>query len=375
MKKFKLIILLTICMIFTNDLFSQIRISEEIQSSKIALQESNKLYFVDFWATWCAPCINAKKYLTTIQKQFPKDFYVISLTQETPEVVKKYLVRKPSDLTIAIDYDKETFTKHNIRSLPEGILFNASGKIVWQGHPADLSSRDIKSLLNRNSERIAVNKFIELKAYEKVKATKNVTSPEEDFELMASDLTSGILEVNELKKYTSYVGSLKSILAYLFNANDEQIQLASSIENKYYKLNIMHDSRKHKNLAKHILKKLKLKVENSTKNGEAILFQLSQPKFWDTHQIEWGTDNPKYLIDDTQIQADNVSFDDIKYRLSNLLEMPVLVDAYDNTSLHDWQIHYKYFELMETDLLENFGIEIEKINTEYPIYIIQKKTP
>jgi len=375
MKKFKLIILLTICMIFTNDLFSQIRISEEIQSSKIAVDASNKLYFVDFWATWCAPCINAKKYLTTVQKQFPKDFYVISLTQETPEVVKKFLVRKPSDLAIAIDYDKETFTKHNIRSLPEGILFNASGKIVWQGHPADLSTSDIKRYLSRNSERIAVNKFVELKAYEKVKATKNVASPEEDFELMDSDLTSGILKVNVLKEYTSYEGSLKSILAYLFKAYDDQIQLGSSIENKYYKLNIMRNSRKHKNLVKHILKKLKLKVENSSKSGDVILFQLNQPKFWDTHQIEWGADNPKYLIDDSQIEADNVSFDDIKYRLSNLLEMPVLVEAFENTSLHDWQIHYKYYELMQTDLSENFGIDIEKIKTEYPIYIIQKKAP
>lgn len=375
MKKFKVIILLTICMIFTNDLFSQIRISEEIQSSKIAVEESNKLYFVDFWATWCAPCINAKKYLTTIQKQIPEDFYIVSLTQESPETVKKFLLKRPSELAIAIDYDKETFTKHNVRSLPEGILFNASGKILWKGHPADLKPEEIKRFIRQNSDRLSVRSFVELKAYERVKEVKTTYEPEEDFELMTSEKSSGILDVKKSMDFTTYEGNLKSILAYLLGTGDNQVQLSTDVMNTYYKLNIMHDSRKHKNLIKHILKKLKLKMENSLKNGEAVILKFDEPRFWDTNQIDWGNDNPKYLIDDAQIQADNVSFNDIRYRLSNLLELPVICDSYENSSLHDWQIHYKYFELMQTDLVENFGIDIEKVSVQYPMYTIQKKAP
>ncbi|MBT8266345.1 MAG: TlpA family protein disulfide reductase [Bacteroidia bacterium] len=354
---------------------SQIRISEEIQGSNLAKQEYNKLYFVDFWATWCAPCVHAKTYLTTIQKQIPNDFYVVSLTQETPETVKKFLVKRPSDLAIAIDYDKETFTKHNIRSLPEGILFNASGKILWKGHPADLKADEIKHFIRQSSDRISVSSFIELKAYERSKKVNAIYEPEADFELMVSKRNSGILDVKKATDFTTYEGNLKSILAFLLSAGDNQIELGENVENKYYQLNIMHDSRKHRNLVKHILKKLKLKMDDSIRTGEVMVFSLEQPKFWDTDQIDWGIDNPKYLIDDSQIQADNVSFNEIKYRLANLLEMPVLVDDYNNMALHDWQIHYKYYELMQSDLLENFGIGSKKLKGEYSIYSIQKKAP
>ena len=91
--------------------------------------------------------------------------------------------------------------------------------------------------------------------------------------------------------------------------------------------------------------------------------------------IDWGKDNPKFLIDDAQIQADNVSYDEIIYQLSNLTELPVFSDAPNTASFHDWQIHYKYFKLMQSDLLDNFGISTEKKKMEYPVYIIQKKTP
>ena len=38
-----------------------------------------KYVLIDFWGTWCGPCIPAKKYLGSLQKQFPRDFYVISM--------------------------------------------------------------------------------------------------------------------------------------------------------------------------------------------------------------------------------------------------------------------------------------------------------
>ena len=377
MKKLNLIFLSIFCLLFLVPVFGQIKISEEIQASKIVTQRSNKLYLVDFWATWCGPCVHAKKYLGSLQKQYPKDFYVISISEETPSVVKKYLAKRPTDLAVAIDYDKQTFAEHNIRSLPYAVLYNANGKRLWEGHPADFKASDIKRYLSQNSERIDVREFIQLEAYKMVEEQDTeVYEPGEDFEIMPSNANSSILDVTVFNDYTSYEGRLQSILAYLLSAHDAQVKLSPSVGNSVYKLNIKHDSRKHKNIVKHVLKSLKLQLKNDSKAGNVLVLSTNTSKFWDTNQIDWGKNNAKYLIGDDNIQADNVSFEDIKYRLSNLLEMPVMVSTeIESTSLHDWQIHYKFFELMQSDLSDNYGIDIKQETQNYPIYIIQKKTP
>jgi thiol-disulfide isomerase/thioredoxin len=355
--------------------WSQIKISESIQGNNLNTSQSNKLYYVDFWATWCGPCVAAKKYLGALQKQFPTDFYVISISDESPERVQKYIDRRPTDLAIAIDYDKQTFKKFDIRSLPTGILFNAEGSVVWEGHPGNLKPKDISQLLRKNVNRIEIDEFILLESYKRETKNKEIILPEEDFELTTTEKDTGILEVGHEGDFISYKGSLRSILAYLVNANDKQIQIRDDISNKYYKLTIKKDSRRAKQLLKHVLKKLKLQMQEQSQTGDVLVLKIEDNKFWDTNQINWGSGNPKYLIGDDQIQADNVTFEDITYRLSNLLEIPVVRDVTNTNKLHDWQIHYKFYELMLSDLSDNFGIKAEKQTQDYPIYIIQKKTP
>lgn len=366
--------LLTALFIAPFFLNGQIKISERIQENASSLTDENKLYFVDFWATWCGPCISAKKYLGSLQKQFPKDFYVISISEESPDLVRKYVAKRPTNLSVAIDYDKETFTKHEISSLPTGVLMDARGRVLWKGHPANLSPGDLASYLRRNNHRVSVDEFIELKAYKKAVQKKETYTPEEDFELFNSDSFTSILDVKDYPNYTSYEGSLKSILAYLYKVNDDQIKLDESLAQSGFKLNIMKNSRKHKNLVKYVLKKLKLKMDEEFQRGEVVVLKADVSRFWDSNQINWGPDTPKYLIGDDHIEANNVTFEDISYRLSNLIETPILFEneIVDN-KIHDWQIHYRFFELMQTDLADNFGISASKEQREYPVYRIQKK--
>ncbi len=122
---------------------------------------------------------------------------------------------------------------------------------------------------------------------------------------------------------------------------------------------------------------MNLKVNRKFKEGNGISFTVESPKFWDTSQIDWGKNNAKYLIGDSQIKADNVSLRDVAYQLAYVLDMPVVVpdDGELSLSLHDWDFHYKFFQLMQTDLEDNYGIKAEKKTISYPVYHIQKKAP
>ena len=137
--------------------------SETIQTSKWATDIEASLFFVDFWATWCKPCVYASEYLGVLQKQYPDRFYVVSLSEENPDVVKRFLKKHPTGLAVAIDYNGETFKANNTRVLPYGLLINANGEVLWKGSPTDFKQADLERYLRQNPKKKDVNKVLRIK--------------------------------------------------------------------------------------------------------------------------------------------------------------------------------------------------------------------
>ncbi|WP_187269348.1 TlpA family protein disulfide reductase [Algibacter pacificus] len=356
--------------------FGQIHISNKIKESSIATTEDNALYFIDFWATWCGPCIHVSKYLESLQKQFPENFYILSLTKENEDVVNRFMAKNTMGLAVGIDFEGETFAKNNISTLPYGILFNAEGKKLWEGHAAELKSYDIASYLRANKTTISIENFFKLEAYKQEVVVDNDDNKRKSFSVLELDvdpeINSGIQMVTK-HGFLEIEGRLQDILAYALHCNKAQIKIPTEV-NKYYKMSFEEGSKAFENKETYISRALKLKEKIFEKEGEVFFLNIDNPNFWDTNQIEWGVGNPKYLIGDSDIQADNVSFNDVFYQLSNLLERPIIVNEnYEaDSTLHDWQIHYKYFEFMSTNL-EEYGVKIEKKVATYPEYVYRAR--
>lgn len=366
-----------IMLLFPICFFGQINVSEQIKPSELARQDDNKIYLVDFWATWCGPCINASKYLEALQWQYPNDFYVVSLSQENADIVKKFLTNHKTKLAVAIDFDGETFKKFNVQSLPDAILFNAKGETLWRGHPADFKPHHIDKYLRENPTEISVGNMLKEEAYEMVAETETIESLKKDieFELLETDWDESV-QIENKGDYINIQGRLQDILAFSNGFYKNQIQIAPEINNSYnFKIN--YNTKAYANMFKSIVKVLKLNIKEKETEGEVLVFNTNTSTFWDTKQIDWGNNNTQYLIGDTEIQADNVSFGNIKYQLANLLQSPIVLASQTNeineTDLHDWQIHYKYYDLMVSSLRDDYGILVEKTTAQYPSYVITKR--
>lgn len=370
-KRFSLII---ICVLTASYSYSQIKVSEFIQYSKTASTNNNKLIFIDFWATWCGPCITAKKHLGVLQKQFPSDFYVVSLTQENPLTVERFLKKKPTDLAIAIDYYGETFKKYGVRALPEGILLNAEGKVLWQGGAPDLKKEIVSKFLRKQTTKTSLESFFNVVAVDEVVNSEYI--PKEAMEIKPIAENNKDIEVVDNDKYLRINGSLKQIIGYLARIYKNQIVLEKGLDTNY-EVYFKKPFNSNDNLAYKLITEMNLNVERKYSKGEGIKLVVESPKFWDTNQIDWGKNNSKYLIGDSQIKADNVSLKDMAYQLAYVLDMPVIIpdDNELSLSLHDWDFHYKFFQLMQTDLEDNFGIKADKKEVTFPVYHIQKKAP
>ncbi len=112
-----------------------------------------KVVLLDFWATWCGPCIAAFPDLKDIQLQYAdKDFALLGLTkyygrykldqeltkdQEAAKITDIFVPEHKLTWPLGIADDERLFTNYGISGLPTAILIDRQGVVRYRlvGHP------------------------------------------------------------------------------------------------------------------------------------------------------------------------------------------------------------------------------------------------
>lgn len=108
---------------------------------------------VNFWATWCAPCIKEMPSLSRLQATLgSEDFQiaVVSIDREGFEVTEPFLENLGvQNLTSYLDHSTRLTIEVGAIGLPTTILLNRNGEIVGRTiGPANWDSKDAKRLIS-----------------------------------------------------------------------------------------------------------------------------------------------------------------------------------------------------------------------------------
>ena len=98
-------------------------------------QFKGKVLVVDFWATWCGPCVSEIPGYIELQKKYGADGLVIvgvSLDQNGPDHVKKFAGAKGMNYTIVMGDDAVQEAFGGIEAIPTTFLIGRDGRIVHQ---------------------------------------------------------------------------------------------------------------------------------------------------------------------------------------------------------------------------------------------------
>lgn len=112
------------------------------------VNESEYLY-IDFWASWCNPCIAEIPHLKKIYEEYrDRGFGLIGISIDTSEASWKSALRKidvPWVNLMDMTGGKESMAKYKFRGVPYGILINKDGQIIKTG----LRGEELESLLQQ----------------------------------------------------------------------------------------------------------------------------------------------------------------------------------------------------------------------------------
>ena len=116
--------------------------------------EKDKVYVVEFWATWCGPCIQSMPHLADLQNKYRGNgVQIISVSDESLDEVKDLLGKKNEDVgktfaevtaaySLTTDPDRSVYkdymTAAKQQGIPTAFVVGKTGLVEWIGHPMEM---------------------------------------------------------------------------------------------------------------------------------------------------------------------------------------------------------------------------------------------
>lgn len=347
----------------------------------------NKYIILEFWATWCAPCLGAVPHLNELQNKFKnrKDLYFFSLTYEKPDKIKRTLEKVEFKTIVVSDQTKKTEASFNVEGIPHTVLIDNKGIIKWIGEPNELNTSMIENLLR--GKNILTEK-IELKTEKKeeIEAEKKESENNTDvvlgflkdkntqyiFSLINANKNDyGMaIEAFEKGKYIDLNNNLKSILVKIIKKPEFQIIIKDDLIEKKYNLLYKNSNKVDTDVHIKILKTNLLNALDLAESIETKKVEVYNLKVKNVNKLSISIkedDDANHISDnDTHFVFSNSKIETLIKEIGNYQKIIIFNETGLNDNL-DFIIRKGNLKELSNDL-EEYGLILEKFSKEIEFY-------
>jgi thiol-disulfide isomerase/thioredoxin len=90
-----------------------------------------EVIYLDFWASWCAPCRKSFPWMNTLQERNrERGLRVVGVNlDESPADAERFLARTPAGFTVLLDAKGESARAWKVKGMPTSFLIGRDGKL------------------------------------------------------------------------------------------------------------------------------------------------------------------------------------------------------------------------------------------------------
>lgn len=96
-------------------------------------QLRGKVVYVDFWASWCAPCRRSFPWMNEMQQKYgARGFVIVGVNVDKKRVdAEKFMAQTPGDFTIVYDEAGTTAAAYGVMGMPSSYLVDPRGTVTF----------------------------------------------------------------------------------------------------------------------------------------------------------------------------------------------------------------------------------------------------
>jgi len=113
---------------------------------------AGKVVIIDFWATWCGPCVASIPHTNALAEKFRDSVVVIGVSNEDFGVVRSSKHTKKMKYFVGVDPDATMQKEVGVRGIPHMIVMSPDGVVRFQGRPMLLTEKILGQIVRASAK-------------------------------------------------------------------------------------------------------------------------------------------------------------------------------------------------------------------------------